>query len=116
MADKVNITGQLGDGNKVNTIKDKPTSVTLSTADPALVQRLAGFIDTIPLDISGATSDVVKRVPLQLLPNVAGVDSVLVEVNVAPIEYSLTVQRPLEMRGLPAGMGATASPDSVDIL
>ena len=110
------ITGQLASGYQVTNIKVTPPIVTLSSSDPALVQRLAGFVDTIPLDITGASSDVVRRVPLQLLPNVQGADSVLVEVNVAAIEYSLTVQRQLELRGLPPGMGATASPDSVDIL
>jgi YbbR domain-containing protein len=116
VAVKVVITGQLASGYQVTNIKVTPPIVTLSSSDPALVQRLAGFIDTVPLDITGASADIVKRVPLELLPNVAGADSVLVEVNVAAIEYSLTVQRPLEIRGLPPGMGAIASPDSVDIL
>jgi YbbR domain-containing protein len=116
VAVKVVITGQLASGYQVTNIKVTPPIVTLSSSDPALMQRLAGFVDTIPLDITGASSDVVKRVPLQLLANVQGADSVLVEVNVAAIEYSLTVQRQLEMRGLAPGLGATASPDSVDIL
>jgi hypothetical protein len=47
---------------------------------------------------------------------VQGADSVLVEINVAAIEYSLTVKRQIEMRGLTPGLGAAASPDSVDIL
>ena len=116
VAVKVVITGQLASGYQITNIKVTPPIVTLSSSDPNLVQQLPGFVDTGPLDISGASSDVVRRVPLQLQANVQGADSVLVEVNVAAIEYSSTVQRQLEMRGLAPGMGAVASPDSVDIL
>ena len=116
VAVKVVITGQLASGYQITNIKVTPPIVTLSSSDPNLVQQLPGFVDTAPLDISGASSDVVRRVALELQSNVQGADSVLVEVNVAAIEYSSTVQRQLEFRGLPPGMGATASPDSVDIL
>lgn len=116
VAVKVVITGQVAPGFQVTNIKVTPPIVTLSSSDPALMLRLPGFVDTVPLDITGASADVVRRVPLQLLPNVQGADSVLVEVNVAAIENSVKVQRQLEFRGLAPGMGATASPDSVDIL
>ena len=116
VAVKVIITGQLASGYQITNIKVTPPIVTLSSSDPNLVQQLPGFVDTIPLDITGASSDVVRRVPLQLQANVEGADSVLVEVNVAAIEYSSTVQRQLEIRGLAPGVGAVASPDSVDIL
>ncbi len=116
VAVKVVITGQLASGYQVTNLNVTPPIVTLSSSDLALVQRLPGFVNTIPLDISGASSDVVRRVPLELQPNVQGADSVLVEVNVAPIEYSLTVQRQLEIRNLAPGLGATPSPESVDVL
>lgn len=116
VAVKVVITGQLASGYQVTNINVTPPIVTLSSSDPSLVQRLAGFVDTSPLDITGASSDVVRRVSLRLPQNVQGPDSVLVEINVAAIEYSLTVQRTLEFRGLAPGLGATASPDSVDVL
>jgi YbbR domain-containing protein len=116
VAVKVVITGQLASGYQITNIKVTPPIVTLSSSDPNLVQQLPGFVDTAPLDISGASSDVVRRVPLVLQRNVQGADSVLVEVNVAAIEFSSTVQRQLEIRGLAPGMGASASPDSVDVL
>jgi len=116
VAVKVIINGQLASGYQVTNIKVTPPIVTVSSSDLALVQRLPGFVDTAPLDITGASADVVRRVPLVLPSGVQGADSVLVEVNVAAIEYSLTVQRSLEIRGLAPGLGATASPDSVDVL
>src|SRR4029077_5568854 len=69
------ITGQLASGYQVTNIKVTPPNITLSSSDPAVVQRLAGFVDTIPIDITGANSDVVRRVPLQLPSNVQGADS-----------------------------------------
>src|SRR6185503_5658109 len=69
-----------------------------------------------PLDITGATDDVVQRVALVLPDGVDGPDSVLVEVNVAAIEFSLTVQRSLDIRGLAPGLGAILSPSSVDVI
>jgi YbbR domain-containing protein len=124
VAVKVVITGQLASGYQVTNIAVTPRVLTLSSSDPSVVEQLPGFIETTPLDISGASSDVVRRVALQLLPGVEvqvppGVESgesVLVEVSVAAIEYSLTVQRELDVRGLAPGLGATLSPDTVDVL
>ena len=116
VAVKVVITGQLASGYQVTNIAVTPQVLTLSSADPALVEHLPGFIETMPLDISGANTDVVRRVALQLPAGVEGAESVLVEVNVAAIEYSLTVQRLLEIRGLAPGLAATPSPDTVDVL
>jgi YbbR domain-containing protein len=116
VAVKVVITGELASGYQVTNISVTPRVLTLSSSDPSVVEKLAGFVETTPLDITGANSDVVRRVALQLPPGVEGAESVLVEVNVAAIEYSLTVQRKLEIRGLAPGLAATASPDSVDVL
>jgi YbbR domain-containing protein len=113
---KVVITGQLASGYQVTNISVTPLVITLSSSDPALVQHLPGFVETAPLDIGGASADVVRRVPLQLPPGLEGAASVLVEVNVSAIQYSLTIQRPLETRGLLPGLAAVASPDSVDVL
>jgi YbbR domain-containing protein len=116
VAVKVVITGELASGYQVTNISVTPRVLTLSSSDPAVVERLPGFVETTPLDITGASADVLRKVALQLPPGVEGAESVLVEVNVAAIEYSLTVQRLLEIRGLAPGLAAAASPDSVDVL
>lgn len=113
---KVVITGQLASGYQVTNIAVTPLVITLSSSDPALVQHLPGYVETAPLDITGATTDVIRRVPLQLPPGLEGATSVLVEVNVSAIQYSSTIQRPLELSGLSPGLAAVASPDSVDLL
>jgi YbbR domain-containing protein len=110
------ITGQVASGYQVTGISVAPQIITLSSSNPELVNSLPGFVETLPLDISGANEDVVQRVALLLPEGVEGPDSVLVEVNVEPIEYSLTVQRNLEIRGLAPGLAATPSPETVDVL
>jgi YbbR domain-containing protein len=116
VAVKVIITGELASGYQVTNIAVTPRVLTLSSADPSVVEQLPGFVETMPLDISGASSDVDRRVALQLPPGVEGAESVRVVVNVAAIEYSLTIQRQLEFRGLAPGLAATPSPDTVDVL
>jgi YbbR domain-containing protein len=110
------ITGLVASGYQVTSISVLPQVITLSSSDPTVVEAVPGFVDTTPLDITGATSDVVQRVALVLPPGVDGPDSVLVEVNVAAIEFSLTVQRALDIRGLAPGLGAILSPASVDVI
>ena len=110
------ITGQVASGYQVTSISVVPQIITLSSSDPDQVDLLPGFVETLPLDITGANVDVVQRVALQLPDGVEGAESVLVEVNVEAIEYSLTVQRALEIRGLAPGLGALPSPDTVDVL
>lgn len=110
------ITGLVASGYQVTSISVVPQVITLSSADPAIVEGVPGFVDTTPLDITGAIDDVVQRVALVLPAGVEGPDSVLVEVNVAAIEFSLTVQRALDIRGLTPGLGAILSPASVDVI
>lgn len=116
VAVKAVITGLVASGYQVTSISVVPQVITLSSSDPAIVEGVPGFVDTTPLDITGATDDVVQRVALVLPEGVDGPDSVLVEVNVAAIEFSLTVQRALDIRGLTPGMGAILSPASVDVI
>ena len=118
VAVKLVITGQVASGYQVTNLTVAPNFITITSADPRLVEQMPGFVNTVPLDISGANDDVVRRLPLELPPGVTvdGDQAVLAQVNIAAIEYSLTVQRVLELRGLPVGLSATASPDTVDVL
>jgi len=116
VAVKAVITGLVASGYQVTSITVVPQVITLSSSDPSIVEGVPGFVDTTPLDITGATDDVVQRVALVLPEGVDGPDSVLVEVNVAAIEFSLTVQRGLDIRGLAPSLGAILSPSAVDVI
>jgi YbbR domain-containing protein len=112
------ITGQVAAGYRVTNLTVSPNFITVASSDPRLVEQMPGFVNTVPLDISEANDDVVRRLPLELPPGVTvdGEQAVLAQVNIAAIEYSLTVERVLEMRGLPPGLSATTSPETVNVL
>ncbi|MCC7361745.1 MAG: hypothetical protein IT317_19845 [Anaerolineales bacterium] len=110
------ITGTVASGYQVTSVSVVPQVITLKSSDADVVTSLPGFVSTTALDVTGATADVVRRVALVLPEGVEGPDSVLIEVNVAAIEFSLTVQRNLDIRGLAPGLGAILSPDSVDVI
>jgi YbbR domain-containing protein len=112
------ITGQVASGYRLTNITVSPPVVTVSSSDPVKVNKLPGYIETQPLDITGWNSDRAVRLPLTLPAGVSleGDQAVFVQVSIAPIEYSLTVPRPLELQGLDASLEAVASPEKVDIL
>ncbi len=118
VAVKVVITGEVASGYQVTNISVAPSIITVGSSDPRLVQQMPGFVNTQPLDISDASDDVVRRLPLELPDGVTVVDgpTVVVQVSIAAIEYSATIARSLEMRGLGAGLSAAASPDTVDVI
>ncbi len=118
VAVKLVITGQVASGYQVTNIAVSPNFITVASTNPRLVEQMPGFVNTLPLDISEASDDVVRRLPLELPPGVTvdGDQAVLAQVNIEAIEYSLTVERVLELRGLSPGLSATASPDTVDVL
>jgi YbbR domain-containing protein len=118
VAVKLVITGQVASGYQVTNISVSPNFITVASANPRLVEQMPGFVNTVPLDLTDADDDVVRRLLLELPPGVTvqGEQSVLAQVSIAAIEYSLRVERTLELRGLPLDHSATVSPDTVDVL
>jgi YbbR domain-containing protein len=112
------ITGQVASGYRLTNITVSPSVVTVSSPDPLKVNKLPGYIDTQPLDITGWNNDRTVRLPLTLPAGISleGDQAVFVQVSIAAIEYSLTAPRPLELQGLGEGLEAVASPEKVDIL
>lgn len=113
------IRGQIAPGYRITNITVAPPILTVSSADPAVVSDLPGFVETAPLDISGASDDVTQRLSLTLPAGVApaGDDpTVVVQVSIAAIEGSTQVQRTLEVINLGSGLAARTSPESVDVL
>lgn len=113
------IRGQIAAGYRITNITVAPPIITVSSSDPARVSDLPGFVETAPLDITGASDDVTQRLPLTLPEGVtpAGDDpTVVVQVSIAAIEGSTQVQRTLELTNLGPGLVARASPEAVDVL
>jgi YbbR domain-containing protein len=118
VAVKVVITGQVASGYRITNFTASPPIVTVSSSDPQKVSELPGFVETQPVDINNASDDFSGAVALNLPEGVTlvGLDSVLVQVNIAAIESSLTLPLTLQVQGLDVGLTATVSPDTVDVL
>ncbi|NPA90516.1 MAG: hypothetical protein GXO55_03560 [Chloroflexi bacterium] len=109
--------GKPAPGYRVSSISVEPATVTLR-GSPETLQRLPGYVETEPLDISGATGDVVERLPLKVPPNVSilGSKTVQVTVRITPLEGGKTVVRPLKLQGLPDGARVILPIHSVQII
>ena len=110
------LTGTVAPGYWIRSVSVDPITVML-VGDPAVVSQVSGFVETVPLDITGATGDVVERVALNLPEGAStvGVQGVLVTVAVAPQQGSLTVVRQPVVRGLSTDLTARVSPTEVQM-
>jgi len=116
---KVVTKGQVSNGYRVTNISVLPQAVTVFSTDPSIVDALPGYIETIPIDLTGAHSDIDKQVTLNLPDGVTivGSQTVEVQVGVADIEGSITLTNmPVQIINLGPDLAATASPDKVDVI
>lgn len=118
VAVKAIIEGQVAQGFRITNITVSPPVVTLFSADPSLVTGLPGFVETETIDITDANNDIEVKVSPRLPAGVSmpDVQSVLVQISIAAIQNSVTIQRALEIEGLGPGLAASASPGAVDVI
>ena len=115
---KVVTTGIVASGYRLTNYLVSPSSVIVFSSDPRLVDQLPGYVQTEPLNLSGADDDFETLLSLDLPPDiVAATDSkVLVQVSIAAIETSLTISLPIEITGLLPGLDASIAPGTVDVI
>ena len=103
---------------RITSITYTPREVIVSSSDREALDALPVFVETIPLDISNQTTDVERRLPLNLPVGVylVGEQSVLVRVTIEPVVESITVTREIEIQGLGPELYAITSPSTVDII
>lgn len=110
--------GSVASGYNVSGISANPSSV-LIFGPPDIIAGIS-YLVTEPIDISRADGDVVTQVALQLPESVSVIGrdpSVEATINVDPTQSCITVQqKSLEFQGLGEGLGATASPDLIDVI
>ncbi len=114
---KIELTGTQASGYRLAGVEVNPLSIT-AVGSPAALNALEGFAKTEPIDITGAQADFEKDALLDLPPDVAlyRQQTVRVRVKIEPIVGSLTLPiQPIPV-GLPAGLAARVSPDSVDVI
>ncbi len=119
VAVKVRLVGQVANGYRITNVTVSPPVVTVFSQQPQKVRNLPGFVETEALDISGATDDIDARLKLVLPEGISlvGEDTVLVQVNVAAIETSVTMSLPVEVTGLSADLEVKEiSPKLVDVI
>jgi YbbR domain-containing protein len=116
---KVPITGQLASGYRLNNITVNPPLLTVYSNDPQLVENLPGFIETLPVDLTGISKDTDIKAKLNMPQGIQmdGEESVQVHLGVSPLEGSLTFSNQMvEMDGLQSGYSAKVSPTRVDVI
>ncbi len=119
LAVKVMVQGRVASGYRLTSISVFPPVITVHASDPQVVNALPGYIETEPLNLTNANANF--EVPLALiLPkgvSVVGEQRVLVQVDIMPIESSLTlIGRPVEIINLGKGLQARLSPQYVDVI
>lgn len=119
VAVKVLVQGQVANGYLLTDLSVFPPIVTVYSSDPALVNGLPGIVETLPLDLNGASEDISTRLALELPQgiSVVGEQSVQVNVGVSPIQSNLTLsQIKVEVTGLGEGLNMQVLPFEVDVI
>jgi len=116
---KVVVSGQLAEGYRMSNVSSYPAVVTVFSVNPKLVEDLPGYVETEPLDITGTKNDLDVFLSLSLPAGVSvvGENLVQVQVGIAAIESSLTLNNmEVELIGVGENLEATLSPEVVDVI
>jgi YbbR domain-containing protein len=111
------IIGSPAYGYRIKSVLTFPELVQVTSSDPDAIAVLPGFVDTEPIDISGATETIERRVFLDL-PfgfTIVGNQTILVKTTIEAIESSLTFNLPIEVQGLTPDLVAEFTPETVII-
>jgi YbbR domain-containing protein len=117
VAVRVKLEGGPADGYRLSSVKVEPSTIVLQ-GDSDLLSAVPGYIETEPLALDGATSDVRLRLQLLLPDEVTSFDGDSVEATagIMPIEGGVTISQPLVQQGLGPGLAAQSALDSVDVI
>ena len=119
IAVKVVVLGQVAGGYRLTNISVFPPILTVYSKEPALVNRLPGYVETEPLNLDGSSQNTDTHLGLNLPDGVSvvGDQTVQVQVGIAAIEGSLSLSNmKVEVIGLGDGFSAFASPETVDVI
>ncbi len=119
LAVKVMITGKLASGYRLKNITAAPLIVTVYSENLPLIESLPGYVETTPLDLSGASNNIETHLSLDLPGGILliGDQTVAVLIEIVPIEDSRQVSfRQVEVIGLSPGLSAQLSPTTMDVI
>ncbi len=114
---KTILKGVVASGYWISNIVVSPSAATV-VGSAEVLSKVPGFIETLPIDVSTATGDVIKTVPLALPEGVSMLDNngVTVAISITPILGGQTIRRAVTTQSLRRGFGATFSPDTVEVI
>ncbi len=112
---KAVITGTVAPGYWINGIVVQPPTVTFG-GDPQILETF-GYVETSPVNVSGAVTEVLRSVSIYIPPGTAldKKQEVFVKVSVEPIPGGQVIRRPVVIRNLTKGLAAALSQTTVDI-
>ena len=114
---RVVLKGTVAPGYWISNILVAPSTATIA-GNPDALGKIPGFIETVPVDVSGATLEVTKRATLSLPEGVSVLSDqgVTIQVSVTPIMGGQTVRRKVTFQGLRRGLNVASSPDTVEVI
>ncbi len=114
---KAILKGTVASGYWISNIVVTPSNVTVA-GSPDVMAKVPGFIETVPIDVNTATSEVTKRVAISLPEGVSVLNNegVTVQVSVTPILGGQTIRRKVVLQGLRRGLVGAISPDTVEVI
>ncbi len=103
---------------RVTRVNVSPSEVAVFSEDPAALEGLPAFVQTLPIDVSRETSSVDRRIDLDLPTgfSLIGEQNVRVQIDIEPIETSLTITRTIEVQNLGFGLYAYPSPEVINLI
>lgn len=110
--------GQIASGYRITGISVEPPTVNVRGA-PYVLDALPGYIETEPIDVEGARTDVVVQPMLEVPPGITLTppeQHVTVTVSIKAIQGSLTMKVVPELQSLEPGLTATISLASVEVI
>jgi len=113
--------GSPAPGYWISNISVQPALVTVY-GQQSVIEQLPGYLDTVVIDVSNASQDIIRRVALALPEGVlvlgegAGPEGILVQISVQPLLGGQTIRREARIQNLRSGLKATASPLTLDII
>jgi YbbR domain-containing protein len=113
---KIPLIGQPAPGYKVERVVVEPSLVSIFGEFSRLDQVDA--LNTAPVDISGTTKDVNKKVKINLPQGITflGEESVTAVVRIAKLEEKVFSEIPIEIQGVAEGINAEIDPAFVDVI
>ena len=117
VAVRVNLDGQPAAGYRLSTVRVNPSTVVL-LGNAEVLSAVPGFVETEPVALAGATSEIQRRLQLRVPADVSVLEGETVDVTatITPIEGGTTVRQAPVIQGLGAGLEANVALDTLDVI